>query len=50
MDIKNVTRTRTFVVPLLKNWVENWGEGEPADEFLHVLQDALSHDEVYPQP
>ena len=48
MDIENVTRTRAFRTPL----VENWGspQGEPVDEFLRVLEDAFSHDEVWPQP
>ena len=48
MDIENAIRTRRFVVP----WVENWGspEGEPVHEFLHVLEDSFSHDEVWPQP
>ena len=48
MDIKNATRTRVFVVPLVENWVSS--EGEPDDEFLHVLEDPFSHDEVWPQP
>ena len=39
MDIKNATRAPAFVVP----WVENWfsPEGEPVDEFLHVLEDSF---------
>ena len=48
MDIENATRTRAFVVPLLERWVST--EGEPVDEFLHVLEDLFSHDEVWPQP
>ena len=48
MDIENATRTRAFVVPLVENWVSP--EEEPVDEFLHVLQDSFSHDEVWPQP
>ena len=48
MDIENATRTRAFVVPL----VENHGspEGELVNEFLHVLEDSFSHDEVWSQP
>ena len=48
MDIENATRTRAFVVPLVENWVSP--EGEPVDEFLHVLEDSFLHDEVWPQP
>ena len=48
MDIENATRTRAFVVPLVENWVSP--EGEPVDEFLHVLEDSFSHDDVWPQP
>ena len=48
MDIENATRTRAFVVPLVENWVSP--EGEPVDEFLHVVEDSFSHDEVWPQP
>ena len=48
MDIKNATRTRAFVVPLVENWVSP--EGEPVTEFLHVLEDLFSHDEMWPQP
>ena len=48
MDIENATHTRAFVVPLVGNWVST--EGEPVDEFLHVLEDSFSHDEVWPQP
>ena len=31
---------------------QDWAspEGEPVDEFLHVLEDTFSHDEVWPQP
>ena len=47
-DMENTTRTRAFVVPLVENWVSP--EGEPVDEFLHVLEDSFSHDEVWPQP
>ena len=48
MDIENATRTRAFVVPLVENWVSP--EGEPVDEFLHVLEDSFSHDEVRAPP
>ena len=48
MDIENATRTRAFVVPLVENW-ESLGD-EPVDEFLHVLEDSFSHDEVWPLP
>ena len=48
MDIENATRTRAFVIPLVENWASP--EGEPVDEFLHVLEDSFSHDEVWPQP
>ena len=48
MDIENATRTRAFVLPLVENWVSP--EREPVDEFLHVLEDSISHDEVWPQP
>ena len=48
MDIENATRTQAFVVPSVENWVSP--EGEPVDEFLHVLEDLFSHDEVWPQP
>ena len=48
MDIENATRTRAFVIPLVENWASL--EGEPVDEFLHVLEDSFSHDEVWPQP
>ena len=48
MDIKNATRTRAFLVPLVENRVSP--EGEPVDEFLLVLEDSFSHDEVWPQP
>ena len=48
MDIENATCTRAFVVPLVENWVSP--EGEPVDEFLHVLEDSFSHDEEWPQP
>ena len=47
MDIKNATRTRAFVIPLVENWASR--EGEPFDEFLHVLEDSFSHDKVWPQ-
>ena len=47
MDIENATRTRAFVIPLVENW--DSPEGVPVDEFLHVLEDSLSHDEVWPQ-
>ena len=48
MDIENAKCTRPFVVPLVENWASP--EGEPTDEFLHVLEDTFSHDEVWPQP
>ena len=48
IEIENATRTRPFVVPLVENWVSP--EGEPVDEFLHVLKDSFLHDEVWPQP
>ena len=48
MDIENGTRTRAFVVLLVENWVPP--EGEPVDEFLQVLEDSFSHNEVWPQP
>ena len=48
MDIENATRTRAFVIPLVENWASP--EGEPVDEFLHVLEDSFSHDEVWPKP
>ena len=48
MDIENATRTRAFVIPLVENWASP--EGEPVDEFLHVLEDSFSHDEPWPQP
>ena len=49
MDIENATRTRGFVIiPLVENWASP--EGEPVDEFLHVLKDSFSHNEVWPQP
>ena len=48
MDIENATRTRAFVIPLVENWASL--EGEPVDEFLHVLKDSFSHHEVWPQP
>ena len=48
MDIENATCTRAFVVTLVENWVSP--EGQPVDEFLHVLEDSFSHDEVWPQP
>ena len=48
MDIENATRTRAFVIPMVENWASP--EGEPVDEFLHVLEDSFSHDEVWLQP
>ena len=48
MEIENATRTRPFVIPLVENWASQ--EGEPVDEFLHVLEDSFSNDEVWPQP
>ena len=48
MDMEGATRTRAFVISLVENWASP--EGEPVDEFLHVLEDLFSHDEVWPQP
>ena len=48
IDIENATRTRAFAIPLVEDWASP--EGEPVDEFLHVLEDSFSHDEVWPQP
>ena len=48
MEIENATRTRAFAIPLVEDWASP--EGEPVDEFLHVLEDTFSHDEVWPQP
>ena len=48
MDIENATRTRAFAIPLVENWASP--EGEHVDEFLHVLEDSFSHDEVWPPP
>ena len=48
MDIENATRTRAFAIPLVEDWASP--EGEPVDEFPHVLEDSFSHDEVWPQP
>ena len=48
MDIENATRTRAFVIPLVENLASP--EGKPVDEFLHVLEDSFSHNEVWPQP
>ena len=39
---------RAFVIRLVENWASP--EAEPVDEFLHVLKDSFSHDEVWPQP
>ena len=47
MDIENATRTRAFALPLVENRASS--EGEPVDDFLHVLEDSFSHDEVWPQ-
>ena len=47
IDIENATRTRAFAIPLVADWASP--EGEPVDEFLHVLEDSFSHDEVWPQ-
>ena len=46
MHIEYATRTPAFVIPLVKNWASP--EGEPVDEFLHVLEDSFSHDECGP--
>ena len=48
MDMQNASRKRPLVVPLVENWVSP--EGEPVDEFLHLLEDWFSHEEVCPQP
>ena len=48
MDIENATRTRAFAIPLVEKWASP--EREPFDDFLHVLEDSFSHDEVWPQP
>ena len=48
MHVENATRTRAFAIPLVENWASP--QGEPVDEFLHVLEDSLSHHEVWPQP
>ena len=48
MDIQNATHTRAFVVYLVENCVSP--EEEDVDEFLHVLEDSFSHDEVWLQP
>ena len=48
MDIENATLTRALVFPLVDNWASP--EGEPVDEFPHVLEDSFSHNEVWPQP
>ena len=48
MDIENATRTQAFVISLVENWASPGGE--PVDEFLHVLEDSFSHDEVWSQP
>ena len=48
MDIENATGTRAFVIPLVENWASL--EGEPVDEFLHVLEDSFPHDEVWSPP
>ena len=36
------------MVPLIKNWASP--DGEAVNDFLHVLEDTLPHDEVWPQP
>ena len=48
IDSEIATRTIPFMVPL----VENCGspEEESVDEFLHVLEDSFSYDEVWIQP
>ena len=48
MDIENATRTRAFIIPLVKYSASP--EGDPVKEFLHVLEDSFSHNEVWPQP
>ena len=46
-NAENATRTRAFVIPLVENWASP--KKDPVDEFLHVLEDSFSHDEVWPQ-
>ena len=48
MDIENASHTQPYMVPLVQNLASP--EGEPVHEFLHVLEDTFSHDEVWPQP
>ena len=48
MDIKNATRTGAFVIALVEHWASP--ERELVDEFLHVLSDSFSDDQVWPQP
>ena len=45
--IENATRTRAFAIPFVENGPSP--EGQPVDEFLHVLEDSFSHDDVWPQ-
>ena len=45
--MENATRTRPFVVAFVENWVSP--QGEHVHEFVHVLQDWFSHNEVWPQ-
>ena len=47
MDIENATRTRALVISLVENWASP--EGKPVHDFLHVLEDSFSHNEVWPQ-
>ena len=47
MDIENATRTRAFVIPLVENSASP--EGKRVSEFLHVLGDSFSQNEVWPQ-
>ena len=48
MDIEIATRARALAITLVENWASP--EGEPVDEFLHVLKDSISDGEVWPQP
>ena len=48
IHIENAKRRRPFVISFVEHWVSP--EEKPVDEFLHVLKDAFSHDEVRAQP
>ena len=47
MAIESGTRTGPFVVPLVETWASH--DGEPANEFLHALEDTFFHEEIGPQ-